>query len=224
MSGASIRGMLFDLDGTLAVTDPIHYEAWRATLLDHGVAIDEADYYGRICGRQNPDIVRGFLPALSDREAGDLAASKEARFRAAATALEPLPGLLALLDLARARRLRLGLVTNAPRENAAHMLEALGLSGAFERVVLGDDVGRGKPDPAPYQVALDALGLRGDEALAFEDSPSGVRSARGAGIPTVGVLSTHAPGDLLAAGAALVVADFAADPLRALLERKGVAS
>jgi len=224
MSAASIRGLLFDLDGTLAVTDPLHYQAWRATLLEHDVAIDEAAYQARICGRQNPAIVRGLLPALPDAEARALIDRKEARFRAAATALTPLPGLYALLDLARARALRLGLVTNAPRENAAHMLAALGLAGAFESVVLGDEVAIGKPDPTPYRVALEALGLDAAEAIAFEDSPSGIRSSRGAGIPTVGVLSTHPPEELLAAGAALVVPDFAAEALCDYLASAGVPS
>ena len=86
-----------------------------------------------------------------------------------------------------------------------------------------DEVERGKPDPTPYRIALEALGLTGPEALAFEDSPSGVRASRGAGIPTVGVRSTHAPEELVAVGAILVVDDFAAEPLCALLARAGVA-
>lgn len=223
MSGAAIRGLLFDLDGTLAVTDPLHYKAWRATLLEHGVELDEAAYQARICGGQNATIVRGFLPALPDSAASALIARKEARFRASATVLEPLPGLRSLLGRARARGIRLGLVTNAPRENAAHMLAALGLTGVFERVVDADAVERGKPDPMPYRIALEAFGLAGAEALAFEDSPSGIRASRGAGIPTVGIRSTHAAEELVAVGALLVVDDFAAEPLRALLARGGVA-
>ena len=74
MSGAAIRGLLFDLDGTLAVTDPLHYKAWRATLLEHGDELDEAAYQARICGGQNATIVRGFLPALPDGAASALIA------------------------------------------------------------------------------------------------------------------------------------------------------
>ncbi|EYF01006.1 HAD family hydrolase [Chondromyces apiculatus] len=224
MSAMPIRGLLFDLDGTLAVTDPLHFQAWRATLLEHDVTLDEAGYQARVCGRQNPAIVRGFLPALPDAEAQALIARKEARFRAAATALTPLPGLGALLDLARARGLHLGLVTNAPRDNATHMLAALGLTDAFASIVLGDEVAIGKPDPTPYRVALETLRLAPAEAIAFEDSPSGIRSARGAGIATVGVLSTHPAEELVAAGAALVVPDFAAVPLRGYLAGLGVPS
>jgi beta-phosphoglucomutase-like phosphatase (HAD superfamily) len=74
-----------------------------------------------------------------------------------------------------------------------------------------------KPDPAPYRAALDRLEIAPDEALAFEDSTSGIASAVGAGIPTVGIASTQAPETLAEAGAFVVVKDFADQELRMLL-------
>ena len=73
---------------------------------------------------------------------------------------------------------------------------------------LAEEVGQGKPDPLPYRVALERLGVAPEEALAFEDSPSGVRSAVGAGIPTYALLTGHRAKDLLEAGAKGVFRDF----------------
>lgn len=98
------------------------------------------------------------------------------------------------------------MVTNAPKENARHVLKALGLKPPL--LVLAEEVGRGKPDPLPYRVALERLGLAPEEALAFEDSPSGVRSAVGTGIRTYGLLTGHGAEALLQAGAAGVLRDF----------------
>jgi phosphoglycolate phosphatase len=97
-------------------------------------------------------------------------------------------------------------VTNAPKENAHHVLGALGLDPPL--LVLAEKVGRGKPDPLPYQAALKRLGVAPEEALAFEDSPSGVKSAVGAGLPTYALLTGHPQEALLAAGARGVLRDF----------------
>lgn len=92
----------------------------------------------------------------------------------------------------------------------------MGLADAFEPMVFAEDVGAEKPDPAPYEAALEKLGISPGEALAFEDSPSGMGGAVEAGIPVVGLVATHSPNELREAGAEFVVGDFAD---RALYER-----
>ncbi|MFN4231746.1 HAD family hydrolase [Thermus sp.] len=200
-----LKALLFDLDGTLADTDPLHLLAWREALAPFGIQVDQAFYHKRISGRLNPDIVRDLL-GLEGEEAQSLIRAKEARFRELAQDLRPMPGLLELLEEAQARGLTWGVVTNAPKENAWHVLRALGLNPPL--LVLAEEVGRGKPDPLPYRVALKRLGLLPHEALAFEDSPSGVKSAVGAGIPTYALLTGHEGEGLLEAGARGVLQDF----------------
>jgi beta-phosphoglucomutase-like phosphatase (HAD superfamily) len=85
--------------------------------------------------------------------------------------------------------------------------------------VLSDEVGPVKPDPAPYRAALDKLGVRPNEAIAFEDSTSGIASSVAAGIPTVGIASTQEPEKLLEGGAFVVAKDFTDPVLRELLNR-----
>ena len=210
--------LLFDLDGTLAETDSLHLPTWVDVLMPHGIEVDEVFYKENISGRSNGEIVRELLPDLSSEEGRELADAKEASFRERAGELEPLPGLLEFLEMARGRDLKTALVTNAPEENVEAILLALELGEFFDEVVLSDEVGAVKPDPAPYMAALDRLGLSPEEAVAFEDSTSGISSAVGAGIPTIGIASTQDPEKLRLAGAFMVVKDFTDPKLRGFLE------
>jgi HAD superfamily hydrolase (TIGR01509 family) len=213
------RALLFDLDGTLAETDSLHLPTWVDALRPYGIEIDEEFYRERISGRSNSKIVEDLLPNLSAEEGRDLAEAKEASFRERADELELLPGLLNFMREVKDRGLSLALVTNAPGKNVEAMLLALELRELFDEVVLSDEVGPVKPDPAPYRAALDRLGVAPEEALAFEDSTSGIASSVGAGIPTVGISSTQAPETLGGAGAFMVAADFTDPDLRGLLAR-----
>lgn len=212
-----LKALLFDLDGTLSETDSVHHPTWAELLKPHGYDVDWAFYQERISGRLNPDIVAEFLPGLSKEEGRAMIEAKEADFRERAGELEPLPGLVEFIERGKGRGLEIALVTNAPKENVLAVLRALGLDEAFETMILADDVGIGKPDPAPYRAALDALGIPAGETLAFEDSPSGIASSVGAGIPTVGVASTHDPGKLGRLGVDLVVHDFTDPELEAFV-------
>jgi HAD superfamily hydrolase (TIGR01509 family) len=213
------RALLFDLDGTLAETDSLHLPTWVDVLRPYGIEVDEEYYKARISGRSNSKIVEDLLPDLSAEDRRDLAEAKEASFRKHAGELEPLPGLLNFMEEAKDRGLSLALVTNAPEENVEAILLALDLGVFFDELVLSDEVGPVKPDPAPYKAALERLGVGPDEALAFEDSTSGIASAVGASIPTVGIASTQAAETLEEAGAFMVAEDFADPKLRELLSR-----
>jgi len=209
--------VLFDLDGTLAETDSLHLPTWVEALLPHGIEVDEAFYRENISGRANAEIVEDLLPNLSAREGHGIVEAKEASFRERAGELEPLPGLLDFLESAKGRELSTSLVTNAPRENVAAVLLALGLEDCFDAVVPSEEVRAAKPDPEPYRTALEKLGANRAGALAFEDSVSGIQSAVGAGIATVGIASTQRPEVLRKAGAFLVAKDFTDADLRALI-------
>lgn len=209
------QALLFDLDGTLTHSDPLHFEVWRELLAERGIPLDADGYRRRISGRLNPDIVADELPQLDAAEARAFGEAKEAAFRRRATELTPLAGLPELLAGARRAGVRLALVTNAPAANARFMLDAIGLRDAFEVVVLAEELPRGKPDPGPYREALERLRVPPAAALAFEDSPTGVRAAVGAGVRTVGITTSHPDPVLREAGARLTVADFRAAALYA---------
>ncbi|WP_225895226.1 HAD family hydrolase [Leptolyngbya sp. NIES-2104] len=213
-----LAALLYDLDGTIADTDPVHFIAWQDVLQGFDLHIDETIYKQRLSGRTNPPIIAEFLPQLTAAESEELADRKEARFRELAEQLEPIAGLRELIEWGKQNSLKQAVVTNAPRENARFMLKVLKLDQVFDRVILADDLGIGKPDPAPYLAALKEFGIEPQQAIAFEDSPSGVQSAVAAKISTIGITSTQLPETLCELGVKFAIADFTAPELWALLK------
>jgi len=219
--------LLFDLDGTLLDSDPIHFRAYLCLLQAQArPVIDYTQYRTQIMGRSNAEIFQLLFPDCGPDHQSELAALKEEIYRGLLrdavreSAIEAQPGALELLDWARDRQIRCGVVTNAPRENVTLMLAILRLAGRFDAVVLGEELIHAKPHPMPYRTALDRLEGHADRALAFEDSLSGVRSACGARIYTVGVSSSLSPEVLRAAGASHVIHDFRDAVLWAELRRR----
>jgi beta-phosphoglucomutase len=215
-----LKALIFDMDGTLVHSDPVHLEAFAEVLKPEGVTIDEDIYRSTIIGRTNEAIFASLLPHLSVERHEIYANGKEAAFRRMARGLEPLEGLLDLLDWAEARSIKIALVTNAPRLNADHMLEALRLAERFPVQITIDQVEHGKPHPLPYLTALERLGIRAEEAVAFEDSPSGMRAAKAAGLFSFGVLTGLSVAELTKAGADRTIATFRDSSLWEFLERR----
>ena len=212
------RVLLFDLDGTIAETDSLHLPTWVDALQPYGVEVDEEFYGDTISGRNTDEIVRELLPDLTDEQGRSIGDAKEASFRERVSELEPMPGLLDFIERGRKRGMWIALVTNAPEENVETILLALKLRDFFDVVVLADEVEAVKPDPAPYRAALEKTGAPAGEALAFEDSVSGISSSVAAGIPTVGIASSQERKKLLGAGAFMTAQDFTDPRLRTLIE------
>lgn len=212
-----LSALLFDLDGTLADTDRLHEQAWLEALTAYGIQADHHYYQTHVSGGLNPEIVARLLPQLSKAEGEAFIAAKEGRFRQLAKGIPPIVGLDRVWAWAAEQGLRRALVSNAPRDNAQHMLVMLDLQ--FDLVVLSEELAAGKPDPLPYRTALAQLGISAAEAIAFEDSPAGIRAAVGAGIRTVALTTGHKAEGLAAAGASLIVPDFSDAGLWHLLAR-----
>jgi HAD superfamily hydrolase (TIGR01509 family) len=203
-----LHALLFDLDGTLSDTDPLHVKAWQQCLAGKGIKVDEAFYRTRITGRTTPAIVKQVFPEFDAAEVARFSDLKEATFRELAGELKALAGLDDLLDLAHERAWKCALVTNGSRDNAMFMLRSIGVDRRFDNFVFGEELHVGKPDPLPYRLALEQLGVEAKQALAFEDSITGLRSATGAGVRTVGVATSQSADELLTAGASFVIRDF----------------
>ena len=204
-----LEAILFDLDGTLADTDSIHFAVWQDILVRFELDIDRSFYRQRISGRTNSKIIQDIIPQLTLEEAWKLATEKEETFRRVANSLKPTSGLDKLLRLTDDEGIKRAVVTNAPEDNAVYMLEVLRLTDTFPTVVMAKDAPPGKPDPAPYELGLSRLGgIKANNAIAFEDSAAGIHSAVSAGIYTIGITSTHPAEDLIDAGASMAIKDF----------------
>ena len=219
-----LEAILFDLDGTLADTDSIHFAVWQDILVRYDLDIDRSFYRQRISGRTNSKIIKDIIPQLTLEDAWKLATEKEETYRRLANSLLPTPGLERLIRLIERTALKKAIVTNAPEDNVVYMLQVLRLTDVFPTVIMAKDAPPGKPDPAPYQMALDRLSVKPEKAIAFEDSVAGIKSAVGAGIYTVGIISSNLAEDLLDAGASMTIEDFNDEQLWKLLHSKTKAS
>ena len=189
--------LIFDMDGVILDSNPVHREAWRVYNRRHGIETDEA-MEQRMYGKRNDEIVRDFFGA--DLDEGTVAAhgaAKESLYR------EMMSSRLAesLVDgvtdfLQRGAGTPTGLATNAERANVDFVLDRILIGNAplrtcFRAVVDGHQVSRPKPDPEVYLRVAGLLGVDPRNCVVFEDSHSGVQAARAAGARVVGVRTTH---------------------------------
>ncbi|HKN30603.1 MAG TPA: HAD-IA family hydrolase [Roseiarcus sp.] len=216
-----IRALIFDVDGTLAETEEGHRRAFNAAFAEAGLAWAwDVNLYRelyRVTGgkermRRYADM-RGVSAAeFSDADIAKLHGRKNAHYAELVRAGEcPLrPGVERLVRTSRARGLRLAISTTTSRVNIVELVEATlrpnGLA-LFEVVVSGEDVAAKKPAPDAYLRVLEALALRPDECLAFEDSHNGLLSARAAGLATIVTPSLYTRHETFA-GAAVVLPDL----------------
>jgi HAD superfamily hydrolase (TIGR01509 family) len=214
-SGAAL---LFDIDGTLVDTDPLHLEAFNQTFAPFGHSFDRERFALELQGLANEAIARRFVPHLSAEDGMAVMRGKEQIFRDLARSdIHPVPGLFELLDRADAAGLPMAAVTNAPRANAELILDAIGITHRFGAIVIGEELAHGKPHPLPYLEGMRLLGARPELSVAFEDSRTGVASATAAGIATVGMRTSLDDTQLRAAGARLSAADYADTALLAFI-------
>ena len=202
------QAVVFDMDGVVIDSHPAHRQAWQTFLSSLGkeVTLNELDFI--LDGRKRCEILRYFLGDITREEAAILGKKKDEFFREAALELRLIPGVKIFLDSLRDQRISLGLATSASASRTHFTLRRLNLKGHFQVVVTGDDVDQGKPNPAMYRMACQALAVDPQDAIAIEDAVSGVVAARGAGMKCVGVSRNGKRDQLRDAGASGIIEDF----------------
>jgi beta-phosphoglucomutase-like phosphatase (HAD superfamily) len=201
--------LLFDIDGTLVESDPLHLRAFNLVFEPYGHRFDRERFGRELQGLANEAIGARFFPTESKERQWDIMMGKEAKFRElAAEGIEPVHGLFDLLDWAEEEGVPMVAVTNAPRPNADLLLDAIKVRHRFRYVVIGDELAHGKPHPLPYLEGLRLLGASAESAVAFEDSRTGIASATAAGIATVGMATGLEPQQLVEAGAVMGARDY----------------
>ncbi len=207
---SDLRAVLFDMDGVLVISNPLHFRAWQDFGRQIGLAVTEEMFYREFSGRKNEEALEALFPGRFDADQrAELSRRKEALFRERyVPLLLPVPGVRELVIGLRRRSVPLALATSGPPENVRAILRHLKLEGAFDVVVTGQDVTAAKPDPAIFRISAERLGVPCERTLVIEDSVAGVRAARAAGAVCLGVSTSEPPSRLEEAGAAHVVADF----------------
>jgi HAD superfamily hydrolase (TIGR01509 family) len=189
--------ILFDFDGTLVDSEPLHYECWRLVLAPFGVSLSWEQYCQNCIGVSDRAMITQLASALN-LPFEPLYAQyprKQELLRQRLAAAPPMPSSVQLM-LRQGLGLPVGLVTSSHRAEVAPVLDILALTRHFHAMVFGDEVSNLKPHPEPYQLAAARLNIR--SALVFEDSPAGLASARAAGFTAVQVAHPEELPQLLA--------------------------
>ena len=208
-----LEAIIFDMDGVLVDSHAAHKRAWQRFLDSAGRTVTDAELEFIFDGRKREDILRHFLGDLPPEEIRRFGDQKENFFRQEAAELKTIRGVEDFLERLGQERLRLAVASAGSSNRVHYVLEQLRLRRYFDAIVAGNDVPLGKPDPAIFRLASTRLGVDADNAIVFEDSVSGIKAAKAAGMKCVGIGDASRAGILRQAGAEQVIADFVSFPL-----------
>ena len=199
----TIRALIFDFDGLILETESAAYQAWAEIFREHGVEL-APERWSDIIGADFRFDVHAHLEELTGRTMDRDATRKRRNARRdELLAVERiLGGVAELFGEARGQGMKVGIASSSPRDWVCGHLERLAFMEGWDAIVCRADVERAKPAPDLYLKAVELLGVAPGEAVALEDSPNGIASAKAAGLRVVAVPNPlTAPLDLRAADA-----------------------
>lgn len=196
-----LDAVIFDFDGIIVDTEPLHYKAFQELLVPLGLGYSWQEYLERYLGFDDRDAFREAFRAagrpLSDRELKTLMDGKaEAFLKIVSVGVAPYPGAVELIR-SISGTLPLALCSGALRSDIDPILVQLGLTGAFDTLVTADEVAASKPDPESYRLAVQRLQslfpgrVNPGASIAIEDTPAGIASAKGAGLRVLAVTNSY---------------------------------
>ncbi len=194
-----LKAVLFDMDGTLIDSMPLHERSWVLWHAELELPFDDPDgFFHATAGRTNVEILRDLWSDRAEEELNALAHRKEVLYREiAARELTLIAGAAEVCAQARARGLKVAVCTAAPPENIAVAFERFGFAALVDTVTSPADGLRGKPHPDIFVEAARRLGVAPENCLVFEDAPLGIEAARRAGMAAV-VMTTTLPASAFA--------------------------
>lgn len=195
-----LEAVIFDFDGVLVDSEPLHYQAFVLIARSLGIELTFEQYVQTYIGFDDRDAFRVMLEVVGQEptaeRVAELCDKKQPAFEmltsaAAKAGVIAVPGAVALLDAVIASGLKVAIASGATRADIDLMLSVLDRRDAFKVIVTADDVEYSKPDPASYAKAAAALEVDPSHCVAIEDTVAGLRSAKGAGLRTLAVTTTH---------------------------------
>jgi beta-phosphoglucomutase len=205
-----MKGVVFDFDGIIVDSEPLHYRAFQRVLEPLGAGFSWQEYVERYMGFDDRDAFReafrvNSLP-LDELALAGLIAAKAALFHdVAAEGVAPYPGVVELVR-SLSGKVPLAICSGALRSDIEPVLRMLSLADAFDCMVTAEEVAASKPDPACYRLAVQRLqqlfpdaGITAAQTVAIEDTPAGIHAAKGAGLQVLAVTNSYPAASLAAA-------------------------
>jgi len=184
------KAYLFDCDGTIVDSMPLHFVAWSRALGEHGCPFPEERFYA-----WGGMPVRAIIEALNEEHGLTMpveqtAHTKELYYTEMIEQLQAVPEVLEHIEQQHGR-IPFAVVSGSTRDSVEISLRTLGLLDRFDTFICAGDYAKGKPDPEPFLTAALRLGVKPEECLVFEDAEVGVAAARAAGMAVVKVPLPH---------------------------------
>jgi beta-phosphoglucomutase family hydrolase len=181
----AFAAFLFDCDGTIVDSMPLHYIAWTRALAEYGCTSFTEQIFYAMGGMPVADVVA----ELNRRDhlsipIEEFAHRKEALYYELIHQLQPVPEVLEQIRLHHGR-IPFAVVSGSTRESVVKSLDALGILSLFDTLVCAGDYARGKPDPEPFLLAATRLGVDPARCLVFEDAEVGIQAATAAGMSSI---------------------------------------
>lgn len=203
-----IGGVIFDFDGVIADSHAAHMQAWKTFLFSKGKTVDSEELSFVCEGAKREEILQHFLGALSPDQIASYGAEKDKLFQSHNGEVKLVPGFAEFLQQLDAAEVSSAVASSGSRARVEQALKAFNIRNRFRAVITAEDVIRGKPDPAMFLLAAQALQIEPSRILVCEDAVAGVAAAKSAGMKCLGIADEGRELMLKRAGADMVVSDF----------------
>ena len=203
-----LAGVIFDFDGVVVDSHPLHLEAWKDFFCSMGREVEDEELAFVLEGAKREEILRHFLGELSDQQIKLYGEKKQSMFQQRAGRLTLVHGFAAFLAEVKSAGVPAAIATSGSRQRVEHALARFQLHDCFRVIVTGDDVAQGKPNPALFHLAARGIDVAARDILVCEDAVPGVAAAKAAGMKCLAIATNGRSHKLKKAGSDMVVEDF----------------
>ncbi len=190
--------VIFDMDGVLADTGPIHFESWVKLGRKLGIEFTK-EFFEQTFGQKSPTITRKLVSPEADEEhIEEWSDFKEKTYREIVRdKLVPLPGVLEILADLKSKGFKLAVGSSGPSENVDLLLTSLKIKYYFDVIITAAEVKKGKPEPDVFLIVAKTLNINPKNCIVIEDAPVGIEAAKRAEMKTIALTTTHNKEELL---------------------------
>lgn len=189
--------VIFDQDGVIVNTSPVHFEAWRRIFNEYKIILTYDIYKKKMAGRKASENIKNFLGNIPDHKIQLLLEKKNSHFKELFNKnLHAVKGIETLLKELKVHNIPIAIASSSRKAIVDFVLDQLEIKDYFATIITGEDVQKAKPDPTIYLLTAQKLNINPKLCVVFEDSIAGVKAAKNAGMKVVLLTTTHKKGEI----------------------------